>query len=242
MKDYHHRRGDDGLPLIEDCVKGSFEDYYTAPEVASAFAAFYNNENGIFDKFLNFWDVVSTRFANNDFVIGYDFFNEPWPANLYYDISLLLEPTKFDRTVLYPMTVKATNFLLDRAPNKLVFFEPAQFPDNLPFFGGIVYNIGFPQLPGGQDRADVQVLNDHTYCCQAAKWMCDEGDPYLSEKEMCRDFHFQRIRTRTEDAQRMHVPLLISEFGACSNSEACFAEITNACDAMDESLANWAHW
>ena len=45
-------------------------DYYTSPEVASAFASFYDNENGVFDHFLTFWDEVSQRFASNDYVIG----------------------------------------------------------------------------------------------------------------------------------------------------------------------------
>lgn len=57
--------------------------YYTSPEVASAFDRFYANTNGIQDKFLDFWTVVSKRLVDNQYVMGYDIINEPWPANFY---------------------------------------------------------------------------------------------------------------------------------------------------------------
>jgi len=35
---------------------------YTAPEVASAFAGLYNNEDGLRDKLMQFWSVISEFF------------------------------------------------------------------------------------------------------------------------------------------------------------------------------------
>jgi endoglycosylceramidase len=46
----------------------------------------------------------------------------------------------------------------------------------------------------------------------------------------------------TEDAVRLNVPMIISEFAACSNSMNCAEEISNSCDAFDSALASWAHW
>lgn len=108
MEEYGNRKDEKGLPLIEDCTKHSFEGYYTSPEVAAAFDAFYRNENGVFDKFLKFWDHVSTRFADSEYVIGYDLLNEPWPANLYHNFWLFLDATKFDKDILFPITRRAT--------------------------------------------------------------------------------------------------------------------------------------
>lgn len=74
---------------------------YTAPEVASAFAGLYANEDGIRDKLMAFWSVVSEKFAANPHVIGYDILNEPWAANLYHNASLFTHPESFDRSVLF---------------------------------------------------------------------------------------------------------------------------------------------
>ena len=46
-----------------------------------------------------------------------------------------------------------------------MFWEPTQFPDVIGILGGFVMNLGFTESPGGADKVDTQVLNDHTYCC-----------------------------------------------------------------------------
>lgn len=72
--------------------------------------------------------------------------------------------------------------------------------------------------------------------------MCDGHEPPLDQVQVCRDFHFNKIQTRRDDAEKFRVPLIITEFGACSNSMSCFNEITNVCDASDDTLASWTHW
>lgn len=47
---------------------------------------------------------------------------------------------------------------------------------------------------------------------------------------------------RKDDANRLGIPLLFTEFGACSNSTACVLEVTNAADAFDSVLASWTYW
>ena len=46
-----------------------------------------------------------------------------------------------------------------------MFWEPGQFPDNYGWILGRVNEIGFTELPGGNQYKNIQVLNDHTYCC-----------------------------------------------------------------------------
>lgn len=45
-----------------------------------------------------------------------------------------------------------------------------------------------------------------------------------------------------EDAKQLKTPLMISEFGACSNSTVCEREITQVLDACDQTLSGWAYW
>ena len=103
LASYQMETDDEGLPLLSECQKHSFEDMYTAPEVASAFSALYSNKDGLLDKMFAFWTEVTKRFKENPNVIGYDILNEPWPANMYKDASLFFKPRKFDRELLYPV-------------------------------------------------------------------------------------------------------------------------------------------
>ena len=85
---------------------------YTSPEVASAFEAFWSNTADLQDKFIDYWRVVATKFANNSNILGYDIINEPFPANLYRgsgSINLLFLPNlphyqPSFQTLLFPFT------------------------------------------------------------------------------------------------------------------------------------------
>jgi endoglycosylceramidase len=62
-----------------------------------------------------------------------------------------------------------------------MFFEPGEFPDEMGIFGGFVFNLGFTEAPGGADKKDLHVLNDHTYCCQLSPTICATGEPPLDQ-------------------------------------------------------------
>lgn len=47
--------------------------------------------------------------------------------------------------------------------------------------GGIVNELGFTELPGGDKNTATHVLNDHTYCCQKSADMCETGEPPLDK-------------------------------------------------------------
>ena len=242
LSDYNMETDENGNPLITECQQHSFEDMYTAPEVASAFSALYTNKDGLLDKMWDFWTEVTKRFKDNPNVIGYDILNEPWPADMYYDASLFFKPRKFDSTILYPVAVQAHDVVRQVDDEKAIFFEGAQFPDTQPFLGGKTLSLGFPDTPGGPDYTNRQVLNDHTYCCQAAGSMCDEGEPPLDKSDVCREFHKQKVLKRADDAANYGVPLMFTEFGACFDGERCATEIRNSVDAFDLGLSSWAYW
>ena len=72
--------------------------------------------------------------------------------------------------------------------------------------------------------------------------MCATGEPPLDQKETCSTFHNRKVSTRAADAKRYGVPLIFSEFGACSNTLECFTEITSAADQFDNYMASWMYW
>jgi hypothetical protein len=245
MADYHYRVDQDGNPLIEDCQSIPFFRYYTSPESLTLFRAIYNNEMGIQDKFVNYWAYVSSKLSQNKFVLGYDPINEPGPGkNSLFNLIVSFLPGQFDSNELTPLYEKIYKKYQLADPTNIMFFEPSQFPDTIGAFGGIVFNLGFTKPPGGEYNSPYHVLNDHTYCCQLDSSICDTtGEPVDSDKERCLAWHKKRVGTRVKDAEKLGVPLILSEFGSCLNSESCVTEINQVGDISDEHLVTgWAYW
>ena len=120
-----------------------------------------------------------------------------------------------------------------------MYFEPGQFPDA---YLGKVKPTGFEKPPGGQLFSRNHVLNDHSYCCQLGDGVCDSGEPDPNRGEECQEFHALRIGTRADDAKKLGLPFIVSEFGACYGSDVCAREITQVADECDKVLAGWAYW
>lgn len=105
IKDFNHRSDEDGNPLIKDCQNYLFFEYYATSESFAVFEALYENHLGMQDKFIDYWDTLSRRYANNKYVIGYDPLNEPMPSNVIKN-PFLVQPKVFDRELLGPMYEK----------------------------------------------------------------------------------------------------------------------------------------
>ena len=110
-----------------------------------------------------------------------------------------------------------------------MFFEPAQIPD-------VFLASGFSQVPGGTNYTHLHVMNDHSY------GPCALGDLNSSYYPICKVYHEVKVSQRDKDAQKLSIPLIISEFGACLGGETCVEEITSLTEACDDSLASWAYW
>ena len=57
-------------------VKKGFLNYHYTPEFTIAYKKFYDNENNIQDKFIEFWKIITKIFKSNKYIIGFDFWNE----------------------------------------------------------------------------------------------------------------------------------------------------------------------
>lgn len=107
-----------------------------------------------------------------------------------------------------------------------------------------MFDVGFKVPPGGKFESTNHVLNDHTYCCTLSPSMCKSGEPDPSPEngEKCLKWHEKRLKTRSADATRLGIPLIISEFGACLDSEVCFRENSQVGDVCDAHLTSWIYW
>lgn len=207
-----------------------------------AFDALYLNKNNLQDKFVEYWDVTSKALTHNQYVIGFDPLNEPYPGNTIKRPNLLI-PGNFDRQRLAPMYTRVFERYQKNDPDSIMWFEPATFPDIISGIrGGVITEVGFEVPPGGEKGSNHHVLNDHTYCCQLGNDPCPNGEPDINRADDCLAWHEKRISTRSKDAERLGLPLHITEFGACLTEGPCTQEITQVTSTADKYLAGWAYW
>ena len=239
MSSFNFRYDDNNLHLIEDCKTENFLQYHFTPDFISAYKSFYENKYNIQEKFVEFWKVISNKFKNNEYVIGYDLWNEPFPGGIFNDLSKLI-PSNPDNKQVLPLYRKVDKEIRKINPNYILFFENTPFPDNYPIFGGLILGK-FNETPS--DKNNNQVYNIHSYCCLAGASVCEEGEPILEHsKTTCLKYHNKKIKKNTKAAEELNVPLFLSEFGACSDSENCYNEIINVVKGCEKNFVSWAYW
>lgn len=240
MEQKGYSKDENGDFLISDCQKEMFADYYTSKQSMAAFDALYLNHYQLQDKFVDFWDYTSKALTSNPYVVGFDPLNEPYPGNWIKNPEVVA-PGRFDHDRLEPMYARIFDRYYKNDPDSIMFFEPGTFPDVLKRYGAIL-PVGFEKPPGAQFGSRNHVLNDHTYCCQMNPTVCASGEPSTDLADECYDWHELRIKTRKVDADRLGLPLIISEFGACLTDGPCTQEIRQVGEVCDAHLAGWAYW
>ena len=243
LEKYKWNRDENGLPLLTDCkLKGSFMDYHRSPELYSIYDSFFKNEHGVLNKFIKFWEILAQKFSNKSNVLGYDIWNEPWAPGLWSDISNLI-PGYVDDHYLSPFYTKVDSSISKLHKDYILFYQSIPFPDTLPLFGGRILS-SFSKPPVNIQKRP-QVFNVHSYCCMAGPNVCrtESGEPKLTDaKGFCKDFHNRKIRDNKKQAQQLNAPLIITEFGACGGSEACYNEMLGLELAADKYLVSWTYW
>ena len=58
----------------------------------------------------------------------------------------------------------------------------------------------------------------------------------------CEAFAESWVATRAADAARLGAAAFMTEFGACSGSETCLAELDRVADQADTAMHSWAYW
>jgi endoglycosylceramidase len=128
-------KGWDGAPRwatitdgLSTCVTG---ERNSAPAVIAAWNHFYDNTDGIADRFVAAWAALAERFAGRPEVAGYDLINEPEVSRPASVITPLYEN-------LLAKTITAIRTAEAHAANPhLLFIEPA-IPAAEPTFGIVV--------------------------------------------------------------------------------------------------------
>ena len=239
IEDFNFRFDENGLPLIEDCVTHNFQDYHFIAGFSSAYRNFYENRANIQDKFVEFWKTVVTRFKGNKYILGYDLWNEPAPGGPMEDLKSFI-PGRPDIKDILPVYRKVDTELRKIDPNYILYFENTPVPDILPIFGGLFLG-SMAEKPAGDEVP--QVYNFHTYCCLSGTDTCAHGEAtYEKSIKVCPTYHEKQFVKEIKTAENLNVPMFLSEFGACSDSKACYNEIISVVKICEENFISWSYW
>ena len=90
--------------------------YTESPALDAAFDNFWSDRTGpggigLQERYASVWKYVAGRFADNPYVLGYDLFNEPWPASA----------SDAELGSFYTQVIAAIRSVDDR---HLIFYEP----------------------------------------------------------------------------------------------------------------------
>jgi hypothetical protein len=93
-----------------------------------------------------------------------------------------------------------------------------------------------------KSNSSIHILSDRLYCCDSNPSFClESGEPQSSFETQCKDYYKKKMNAKNSEAALHNVPLIISEFGSCSNSDDCTQDINNVLDVCEESLTGWAY-
>ena len=214
-------KGWDGAPAwavftdgASTCITG---DRNSSPAVRNAWNAFYDNRDGIRDRFIATWSAVATRFAGRPEVAGYDVINEPEVSRP----AALLGPLY---NSLLRDTVAAMRTAESGAPfEHLIFVEPA-IPAGNPSYGIVVPSRGTI----GAEVTNL-VSAPHNYAESISV-----GAAGLTI-ELMNQFYLNAART-------LRVPTWIGEYGFWDTSESTVAKVERYAADEDRRLLNGAWW
>jgi len=85
-KEYHKTELWSDAYLIDEAVQTAFDSFWRNAAAEDGY--------GILDRFSFMWGHIAKRFKDNPYVIGYDFFNEPFPGTSAQPIAMILGDLK----------------------------------------------------------------------------------------------------------------------------------------------------
>ena len=210
---------DDGLPNQPQL---DFTlNYFLELGLNAAFSHFWNNDPapdgvGLQDHYAAAWRHVATRFAGNPNVLGYDLFNEPWPALQALTCLTPLGCPLFD-TSLAAFTRRTTAAIRQADPRSLVWYEP-----------NVIFNNGAATYvdTGGDAHAG---FSFHDYCLT---------EPITATNLACDPFDDLVFNNAESHVASTGDTLLLSEFGASDDG----ANLEAMVDRADRFMVGWQEW
>ena len=205
---------DDGLPA--EPKQGFPTNYFAMPAVGRAFDNFWDNRDGLQDRYAAAWRHVAERFRRDDNVMGYDLMNEPWPGAVWQDC---INPSgcPANDAKLHAFSAKMLAAIREVDKRHLVFYEP-----------WVLFNFGAGTTVGPFDD-DKLAMSFHAYCLSAGSSDSNDG---------CDTFDDMVAANADAHAERTGDAILLTEFGATQAPDILSAMV----ERYERHMVGWQHW
>ena len=222
---------------------------YVTYAVGAAAQRLYNNNQGILDRFGEFWRLIASKLRDYPNVLGYELLNEPWlgavplefkdftPNNPNWDLWF---PKVSDRRNLVPTYRKLHDYIRSVDNNTIIFFEPATGGNFLH-----AWPVGFEEGPGGVEYNDRQALSYHVYCLYVDEKQATNFLQYILANlsvTVCDVMDDTMYNVRRDDVYVLKLAGFLTEFGNAGEGQAAEDVIDFATAKMDEFMHGWTYW
>ncbi len=214
---------DDGISA--EPTTGFPATYLTSPGLNRAFDSFWANRAGpdgvgLQDHYAGAWRRVAQRFRRQEYVMGYDILNEPWPGSPWPSCAVPLGCPAFESGSLASFHARVISAIRDVDRRNLVWYEPV-----------VTTNFGVSHHHPDTDDPRAG-LSFHIYCIAGAVAL-PGVDPLA-----CPGLEELAMTNAVDRASRNGDTLLLSEFGATADP----AVIRRMVDLADRHMVSWQWW
>lgn len=220
---------DDGFPNGRQPFP---QGYFVNPALNRAYDNLWANAPtaggaGLQDRFAEAWSRVAAEFADEEGLLGYDIFNEPWPGSGWPSCAnpAGCPPGGFDQTALTAFSNRIIAAIRRSDPRHVAFYEP-----NLQF------DVGAATGHGKVDDANAG-FSFHNYCLGAAPGLPQVPDPIGACETIGETLVFENAEAH---ARETGAALLMTEFGDTEDA-AIHARVADLADRFMVSWTDWAY-
>jgi endoglycosylceramidase len=224
-----------GIPSgISTSLLGSpalgFPFNYFTPQVSEAFDKLWAEQGQIWQGYSAAWQAVASKWANQNYSMGYDLLNEPW-AGLEWPTCIVPEVgcPAADREI-QPFFEHAITAIRSVDSQNMVWIEPQLLA------GGTGTPTGFTAI-AGESQLGYSV---HNYCPLTALLQAAElGLPIPDVlPDTCEGFEAKVFEQARITSERIAAVELVTEFGA-SDDPVLLNRVANLADSH---LTGWQYW
>ena len=228
---YNEKYGGEGFPdwaVHDDGVPPTnigFPQTYFTPAVGRAFDNFWQNKNGLWDRYAEAWTAVAAKWRDQDHVLGYDLINEAYPGSHFASCANPAGCPAFDTQYLQKMQEHALAGIRTADPGNIVWFEP-----NFVFNGGAMTGLGLLEWT---DDANIG-FSWHKYCLLGVV-LHSQG---FTDLPACNEWQ-QLVSDEAELViERLHSTTLVTEFGASED----LPDLRQVLDQTAAKFVGWQYW